>query len=455
MSDIEIPRWPKRTILWDPDEEDRARAMRDALRTGTLDEAEFYLGTPPGFATLITNPPRVPRRFDSHGLENEDDGSGPFDELKRYAAQRTSSDQAAAPAADPSLADTPSPPPHPSVGRRLLNSYVDTELAVTQGLSERDLRDAEPLPEALAAYNLPPGQGTQANINELGPLVRAEARTLGLEIVVRRSAENGELGFALRPKASSRLLDGDGPLASAVNKGAQVADGLGRMLGFNAAGPVGGAARASAQTAKAASAAATEAKIVLTGRELGEFGDDLKAWIKAGSDKYKRLRDQGPVHNAAIGDVRLTGAGLKEMRHTGTDPRKWQLVPALPEIIQKAELIHTAPLQKPRPDGIVEFQWLETDVALGHEKLRVGVQVGVDGRGNKFYNLNHDLDAWAQKYQPPGVGPVIESGVPGAAGGRTSTPDVGPLDDGINLYILGPATGSAAHAAAHRHDEER
>lgn len=86
---------------------------------------------------------------------------------------------------------------------------------MTQGLSERDLRDAEPLPEALAAYTLPPGQGTQTNIHELGPLVRAEARKLGLEIVVRRNAENGELGFALRPKASSRLVDGDGPVANA------------------------------------------------------------------------------------------------------------------------------------------------------------------------------------------------------------------------------------------------
>jgi hypothetical protein len=82
---MSLPRWPKVTLFDDPDEELRVEAMRDALRNGTFDEAEPYLGTPPGFATLITNPPRVPRRYDSHGLESEDDGSGPFDGLKRYA----------------------------------------------------------------------------------------------------------------------------------------------------------------------------------------------------------------------------------------------------------------------------------------------------------------------------------------------------------------------------------
>jgi hypothetical protein len=59
-----------------------------------------------------------------------------------------------------------------------------------------------------------------------------------------------------------------------------------------------------------------------------------------------------------------------------------------------------------------------------------------------------------RKHQPPGVAHLNNSGAQGAAGGRASTPDVGPLDDGINLYILGPATGSA-HAAARSHDEER
>ena len=455
MSPFDIPRWPKATLFDDPDEERRVEAMREAIPTGRFDAAEPYLGTPPGFATLITNPPRLPRRHDSHGLEN-DDGTGPFDGLRRFAAQQgTGSGPAVQPVGDAPPTDTPPPPPQPSIGRRLLNSYVDTELAVTQGLSERDLRDAEPLPEALSAYNLPPGQGTQANIHELGPLLRAEARKLGLEIVVRRSAENGELGFALRPKASSRLLDGDGPLASAVNKGAQVADGLGRMVGFNAAGPVGSAARASAQTAKAASAAATEAKIVLTGKELGEFGDDLKAWVRAGSDTYKKFRNQGPVHNETIGEVRLTRAGLQKFQSASADIRKWKMMPVLPEIIRNGELIRTLPSSELRPDGMVKFHWLETSVSLEGERLRVGVSVGVDARGNKFYNLQQDIDGWARKHQPPGVAHSNNSGAQGAAGGRTSTFYVGPTDDGINLYILGPAAGSAGHAAARSHDEDR
>ncbi len=88
------PNWPKVTRFDDPDEEARVAAMREALRAGTFDEAEPTLGTPPGFATLLTDPPRVARRYDSHGLESEDDGSGPFDGLKRYAALRTGHAQA-------------------------------------------------------------------------------------------------------------------------------------------------------------------------------------------------------------------------------------------------------------------------------------------------------------------------------------------------------------------------
>jgi hypothetical protein len=82
---MSLPRWPKVTLFDDPDEEMRAAAMRDALRAGTFDESEFTLGKPPGFATLLADPPVVPRRYDSHGLESEDDGTGPFDALKRYA----------------------------------------------------------------------------------------------------------------------------------------------------------------------------------------------------------------------------------------------------------------------------------------------------------------------------------------------------------------------------------
>ena len=100
---MSLPRWPKVTLFDDPDEELRVETMREALQNGTFDPTEPYLGTPSGFATLITDPPVMPRRFDSHGLET-DDGSGPFDALKRYAA-------ATQPHEAPSLRDTPASMP--------------------------------------------------------------------------------------------------------------------------------------------------------------------------------------------------------------------------------------------------------------------------------------------------------------------------------------------------------
>lgn len=78
-------------------------------------------------------------------------------------------------------------------------------------------------------------------------------------------------------------------------------------------------------------------------------------------------------------------------------PRKWQLVPRLKEIVESAEYIRRNTLTKKRKDDIVAFHWLEADVQLNGKSLRVGLHIAEDSKGNKFYNLNHDLEDFQKR----------------------------------------------------------
>ncbi|MGE5147404.1 MAG: hypothetical protein ACM3N5_11680, partial [Candidatus Eiseniibacteriota bacterium] len=137
-------------------------------------------------------------------------------------------------------------------------------------------------------------------------------------------------------------------------------------------------------TATIADNAASQRKqpaVVLTGRELGDFGDDVKALRKAAREAYRKLQGSGPVKHSALGDVQFTRVGWKEIEHTSADPRKLQIVPALREIIENAKYIRRAEVTKPRSDNIVAFHWVEADVVLDGQRLRVGINIAEDNRG--------------------------------------------------------------------------
>ncbi len=115
---------------------------------------------------------------------------------------------------------------------------------------------------------------------------------------------------------------------------------------------------------------------------------------------------------------------------------KWKMIPALREIIESAEKVSTKKA-KGRDDGIVAFHWLETTVSVEGITYRVGVHIAEDARGNKFYNLNQDLDGWAQKYETPGVAGKFKSRVPGQKDDDSSfTQTIPQADDGVNIVLF-------------------
>lgn len=201
--------------------------------------------------------------------------------------------------------------------------------------------------------------------------------------------------------------------------------------------------------------------VIVRGDELGvPEGAEIKAYRKAAREVYRELQ-KTPAYREDLGDIQFTKAGWSEVSHTGADVRKWKLIPQLKELVEKAEYIERHELYKQRHDNIVAFHWLETDVLLDDERLRVGLQIAEDAAGNKFYNLNQDLEGWQRKYNPLGADPAISNAGPQGDSevlgssqkhksgsqefpqGATAPvePRIPVSDDGVNLYILSePAT---------------
>lgn len=139
--------------------------------------------------------------------------------------------------------------------------------------------------------------------------------------------------------------------------------------------------------------------ITVRGDELGvPEGADLKEYQKAAREVYRKLQ-KTPAQREDLGEIRFTSVGFGKMIISGADPRKWKLVPRLKELIEKADYITRRELNKKRKDDIVVFHWLEGNVDLDGERLRVGFQIGEDSKGNKFYNLNQDLEKWERRYK--------------------------------------------------------
>lgn len=202
--------------------------------------------------------------------------------------------------------------------------------------------------------------------------------------------------------------------------------------------------------------------VIVRGDELGvPEGAEIKAYRKAAREVYRELQ-KTPAYREDLGEIRFSGNGFREMKQAGADKRKWQLVPRLKELVETAEYIGPVPLNKVRNDRIAAFHWLETDVELNGEKLRVGLNIAEDFNGNKFYNLLQDVEEFKAQRKALGSSQKNKSGGQGLVSGSSNLPgrsipgESEPLrqdatasveeripvsDDGVNLYILSePAT---------------
>ncbi len=139
-------------------------------------------------------------------------------------------------------------------------------------------------------------------------------------------------------------------------------------------------------------------EISLTGNELGEY-KDIEELRKIAREEYRKLQGQVVKRND-LGEIKFDREGWDKITHKGADARKFQLIPKLKEIIRTAEYINkTEPkTQKHIDNNVIAFHWLENNVKLGDENLRVGIQIKEDNMGNKFYSLNQDMLDWDKKY---------------------------------------------------------
>jgi hypothetical protein len=178
----------------------------------------------------------------------------------------------------------------------------------------------------------------------------------------------------------------------------------------------------------------------LTGQELGA-DLELPALREAALTYYDReLRGRlKSVERPGFGAVAFTRKGKKKLGTTGMKALKLQLVPAIPDIIRQGELVRSGEAEKARRDGAVRFHYFEASVSLGGRLVRAGVTVLEDAAGHKFYNLNEEPAALAQKKQARGDLTSRGQGPePGEDGGDTTlNQSIGDTDDGINLTILG------------------
>lgn len=141
-----------------------------------------------------------------------------------------------------------------------------------------------------------------------------------------------------------------------------------------------------------------EKPITLTGKELGEY-ESIAELRKIVREEYRKLQGQ-TVTRDDLGEIKFDREGWDKITHKGADVRKYQLIPRLKELIKTADLINkTLPMtQKHIDKAVTAFYWLENDVKLDNENLRVGIQIKEDRFGRKFYSLNQDMTDWHKKY---------------------------------------------------------
>lgn len=245
---------------------------------------------------------------------------------------------------------------------------------------------------------------------------------------------------------AGKLLD---RTMQAISKGEQVdIDTWVKELGIENA-----FTRAESTVAKNVQRQAEYNAIEVTSAELGiDDSAPLKAFITKAREFYQVFKGKPIYHpdermgkiyltdKSDMGKISFTRKGMDKSVSTGPDKRKWKLVPKLQEIIVNAEYKNTKASDKARKDGIIAFHWLESDVVLDGELLRVGIQIGENAKGKLFYNINQDLVRYrTKKESSKGLpcakmyGPIEELNQDANASNELNISDVA---DNVNMEIL-------------------
>ena len=176
----------------------------------------------------------------------------------------------------------------------------------------------------------------------------------------------------------------------------------------------------------------------LSGRELGDFGDDVVALRTAARDYYARNLRGTSVEHPELGTVHFTQRGGRKVLSSSANPLKLRLFPALPEIIRGGRVEASTPNRDPvRHHNVKAFHWVTAEVEIAGERHKVGVTIREDTSGRLYYN--HNLQEGESARFGAHSGPTSKAGG-GTPGGTLLQGKVGG-DDGLNITLLGAAGG--------------
>lgn len=124
--------------------------------------------------------------------------------------------------------------------------------------------------------------------------------------------------------------------------------------------------------------------VEVRGDELGE-GLTGKALREAAKTFARTHLAEKQVHNLATGQlISLPWQGLKHATSNANDP-ELRLIPALPDLLQKATLQESVPDRAGRPDIVAAHRYT-VQVILNGEPLNVGIVVREFSNGHRFYD---------------------------------------------------------------------
>jgi hypothetical protein len=153
--------------------------------------------------------------------------------------------------------------------------------------------------------------------------------------------------------------------------------------------------------------ASKDRPIQLKGDELGKY-KDIGELRKKAIDYYRNHLQGEKVKNDELeGEVMFSKKGIDKFEYTARSENKLKMIVALKDIIENGNYMGAEELYKERNDGVIRFHRINHFVELKNDKeeksdsdydvFEVSALIGEDKDGNKFYNLNEDVEGWKKK----------------------------------------------------------
>lgn len=132
-------------------------------------------------------------------------------------------------------------------------------------------------------------------------------------------------------------------------------------------------------------------EIKLKGSDLDKY-EDIKELRKAAQEYYKNNLQGTEINHPQLGNIRLSGKGLKEYMHTTGDADKLRVVPQIPDIIKSGKVGEFEPAHKDRKDNIAGFYPIYANLKTSSGNKKAETLIGKDKQGKLFYTMFLDYN---------------------------------------------------------------